>query len=69
MKCQLTAAQAAAISALEALKQSPGGGSTAEGAMDPVVADHVWGLVKSRIASHMIDNYQARVEAKCKELA
>ena len=33
------------------------------------MVDQVWGLVKSRIASHMIDNYQARVEAKCKDLA
>ena len=24
------------------------------------MADHVWGMVKSRIASHMIDNYQAQ---------
>jgi triacylglycerol lipase len=63
----LTAAQAAAISGLEALKQVPGG--TAEGALDAAQTDHVWGLVQSRIASHMIDNYQARVEAKCKDLA
>ena len=33
------------------------------------MVDQVWGLVKTRIASHMIDNYQARVEAKCKETA
>jgi triacylglycerol lipase len=61
----LSAAQAAAAAAgLQALAQAPG--STA--AIDPSVADQVWGLVRTRIASHMIDNYQARVEAKCKDL-
>jgi triacylglycerol lipase len=57
---------AAAAAGLKALGQSP---ETAEKELAPGVADQVWGLVKSRIASHMIDNYQARVEAKCKELA
>ena len=33
------------------------------------MADQVWELVKSRIASHMIGTYQSRVEAKCKELS
>ena len=32
------------------------------------MVDQVWGLVKTRIASHMIANYQSRVEAKCKDL-
>ncbi len=63
----LSAAEvAAAVAGLKALSQSP---STNEKELDPGLADQVWGLVQSRIASHMIDNYQARVEAKCKELA
>jgi triacylglycerol lipase len=64
----LSAAQAvAAASSLESLKQMPA--TTTEGGFDAGMADQVWGLVKSRIASHMIANYQARVEAKCKDLA
>ena len=64
----LSAAQAAAAAAgLEALKQTAG--NTAEGVMDIAMIDQVWGLVKTRIASHMIANYQSRVEAKCKDLA
>ncbi len=63
----LSAAEVAAAAAgLKALGQSP---DTTEKQLDPGLADQVWGLVKTRIASHMIDNYQARVEAKCKELA
>ncbi len=46
---------AAAAAGLKALGQSP---ETAEKELAPGVADQVWGLVKSRIASHMIDNYQ-----------
>jgi triacylglycerol lipase len=61
----LSAAQAAAAG-LEALKQSVG--STAQGVMDVAMIDQVWGMVKTRIASHMIANYQSRVEAKCKDL-
>jgi len=64
---ELSAAQiAAAAAGLKALGQSSG---AAEGNLDAAVVDQVWGLVKTRIASHMIDNYQARVEAKCKETA
>jgi triacylglycerol lipase len=64
----LSAAQAvAAASGLESLKQMPA--TTTTGGLDAGMADQVWGLVKSRIASHMIANYQARVEAKCKDLA
>jgi triacylglycerol lipase len=64
----LSAAQAAAAATagLEALKQSVG--STAQGVMDIAMIDQVWGMVKTRIASHMIANYQSRVEAKCKDL-
>jgi len=64
----LSAAQvaAAAASELESLKQAAG--STAQGVMDTAMVDQVWGLVKTRIASHMIATYQARVEAKCKDL-
>ena len=54
----LSAAQAAGCGCvgLEALKQTAG--STAEGVIDPAMVDQVWGLVKTRIASHMIANYQ-----------
>jgi hypothetical protein len=63
----LSAAQAvAAATGLAALKPSTG---TTEAGLDAGTIDKVWGLVKSRIASHMIHNYQARVEAKCKDLA
>ena len=63
----LSAAEVAAAAAgLKALGQSS---SATEKELDPALVDQVWGLVKSRIASHMIDNYQARVEAKCKDLA
>ncbi len=62
---ELSAAQiAAATAGLKTLGQSS---EAAAGNLDPAVVDQVWGLVKARIASHMIDNYQARVEAKCKE--
>jgi len=65
----LGAAQAASAvaSSLEALKQTSG--TTAEDGLDAAMVDQVWGLVKARIASHMIANYQARVEAKCNDLA
>jgi hypothetical protein len=46
---------------------------TTEAAADPKIdgdtAQHVWTMVQTRIASHMINNYQARIEAKCKEEA
>ncbi len=63
----LSAAQsvAAAAASLKALSQTPA--TTTEAGLDAGMADQVWGLLKSRIASHMIDNYQARVEAKCKD--
>ena len=65
----LSAAQAAmaAAAGLETLKQTCR--NNAEGVMDVAMIDQVWGLVKNRIASHMIANYQSRVEAKCKELS
>jgi hypothetical protein len=63
----LSATQAAAAAAgLAALKSSA---EAAEGGLDAGTIDQVWGLVKTRIASHMISNYQSRVEAKCKDLA
>ena len=62
----MSAAQVAAASGLDALKQAAG---TGEGTLDAAVVDQVWEVVKGRIASHMIGSYQARVEAKCKELA
>ena len=71
MHCQneigLAAAQmAAAMNGLDALKQLVGSGE--DGTVDGKVADAVWDVVRARIASHMIGTYQARVEAKCKEL-
>ena len=62
----MSAAQVAAASGLDALKQAAGSG---DGTLDAAVVDQVWEVVKGRIASHMIGSYQARVEAKCKELA
>jgi len=62
-----TAQATTATSSLDALKQ-PSETSAATG-LDVAMVDQVWGLVKSRIASHMISNYQARVEAKCKDPA
>ena len=50
-----------------ALKQAAGTAAEGEHSTPPMV-DQVWEMVKGRIASHMIANYQARVEAKCKEL-
>jgi hypothetical protein len=64
----LSAAQVAAVSGLDALKQAAGTG-TGDGTLDPAMADQVWDVVRGRIAAHMIGTYQARVEAKCKELA
>ena len=63
---ELSAAEAdGAAAGLKALSRS---GPTEPG-LDPNMADQVWGLVKTRIASHMIDNYQARVQAKCQDQA
>jgi hypothetical protein len=62
----LSAAQATTVLGFESLKQTSE--IATEGLMDAAMADQVWGLVKTRIASHMIANYQARVEAKCKDL-
>ncbi len=59
-------AAAVAASGLDALKQTAG---TGDGTLDAAMVDQVWEVVKGRIASHMIGTYQARVEAKCKELA
>jgi triacylglycerol lipase len=61
------AAIVAAAAGLKTLEQTAA--NTAEGTMDVAMIDQVWGLVKNRIASHMIANYQSRVEAKCKDLA
>jgi triacylglycerol lipase len=55
----------AAAAGLEALVPStdPPSGQ----GVDRDQAEHVWGMVQARIASHMINNYQARVQAKCKD--
>lgn len=60
-----TQAAMAAAASLKTLQQSAG--TNADGVMDVAMIDQVWGLVKNRIASHMIANYQSQVEAKCKE--
>jgi triacylglycerol lipase len=66
------AAQAAAAAVLSGLAgtelsitEEP---ASTNSSLDPLAVERVWGLVESRIASHMIANYQARVEAKIKEL-
>jgi hypothetical protein len=41
----------------------------AEGPLETDKVEQVWGMVKGRIASHMIANYQARVEIRNKEMA
>ncbi len=67
----LKANQALAAVGFDTLEQAAGTTTTdtAEAGLDPATADKVWGLVKSRIDSHMLANYESRVEAKCKELA
>jgi triacylglycerol lipase len=62
----MKAAEAATAEGFDALKHTAGTG--AEGGHDPAMIDQLWGMVQGRIASHMIANYQSRVEAKCKEL-
>ena len=63
----VSAAQTAAVvaSSLDALKAASGSGTG--GVLDSAMIDRVWGMVRSRIDSHMMTNYQVRVEAKCKE--
>lgn len=58
---------ATSTNGLDALKQVAG--TSSDGTIDVTMADQVWEVVKSRIASHMIGTYQSRVEAKCKDLA
>jgi len=63
----LTAEQATtAASQLVALRSSDQASS--EDALTAAVMDQVWGTVQSRIAAHLISNYQARVQTRCKEL-
>jgi hypothetical protein len=67
----LSAAKAAAAhAALAALQPADEAAAGKDGApLDPVAVDRVWEMVKDRIASHMIANYQARVQARCQEPA
>ena len=68
----LSAAEAVgAQAALAALQpaEGAGGGGEGSGQLDPAAVDQVWEMVKGRIASHMIANYQARVQARCQEPA
>jgi hypothetical protein len=55
------AATAAGFAGVEQASLTPG----AADQLDPGTIDRIWDLVKSRIDSHMIANYQSRVEAKC----
>lgn len=67
----LSAAEAAgvqaALAALGASGGAPGGDGRAP--LDPAAAEEVWRMVKGRIASHMIGNYLARVQARIPESA
>lgn len=63
----LAADQAAAAAAeLAALRSSDETGS-GDG-FTAAMMDQVWGKVKGRIAAHLIANYQARIQSRCKEL-
>jgi triacylglycerol lipase len=62
----LGAAETAAAASLKALGDAPQTGE--KPGLDAGIADQIWGMVRGRIASHMIDNYQARVAAKCKDV-
>jgi triacylglycerol lipase len=55
-------AAAAGLKSLIPVAESPVGQSA-----DADMNEHVWQMVQARIASHMINNYQARIEAKCKD--
>ena len=65
----LSAAEAVAAQAALAALQPAAGAGEGEPRLDPAQADRVWEMVKGRIASHMIANYQARVQARCQEPA
>src|SRR5262249_39974621 len=63
----LTAGQAATAAAELAAFRSTDQTATAD-VLTPAMMDQVWGTVQGRIAAHLIGNYQARVQTKCKEL-
>jgi hypothetical protein len=65
----LSAAEAAGAQAALAALQPAVGAAEGEGQarLDPAAVEQVWEMVKGRIASHMIANYQARVRARCQE--
>jgi hypothetical protein len=67
----LSAAEAAAAQAALAALQPAAGAATGEGEpqLGPAAVEQVWEMVKGRIASHMIANYQARVQSRCQEPA
>lgn len=63
----LTAEKAAAAAAeLAALRSTDQGAS--EDVLTAAMMDQVWGKVEGRIAAHLIANYQARIQTRCKEL-
>jgi hypothetical protein len=63
----LGAAQAAAAALGGVAGAQSAEATQATGVLDPALVEQVWEVVKGRIASHMIANYQARVQAKCEE--
>jgi triacylglycerol lipase len=65
-----TAEATEAASELAALRSSDGTTTTTTTAdvLTAGMMDQVWGTLKGRIAAHLIANYQARVETRCKEL-
>ena len=60
---EVAMAAADGLKSLVSSTESPSGQN-----IDSNEAEHVWGMVQARIASHMIGNYQARVQAKCKDV-
>ena len=41
-------------------------GRAADGILSMTLIDEFWGQVTNRIAHHMVDNYQARIDERCK---
>ena len=67
MKAAQAVAAAAGFGVVEPPAEATVTTDTAQAGLDPATVDRLWGLVKSRIDSHMIGSYQSRIEAKCKE--
>jgi hypothetical protein len=63
----LTADQAAAAAA-ELASLSSTDETVSSEVLTSAMVDRVWGTVQGRIAAHLIANYQARIQSRCKEL-